>query len=97
MARNYDTRKFKKTSCAKRPVPDPACQLRQSTNETSLRTVEPILEGNKATQAQPCLCRDGNVFQITDGCMEILVVRLDFSLPDCRGAGPTRRFSKSPL
>lgn len=28
------------------------------------------------------------MFQITDGRMEILVARLDFSLVDCRGAGP---------
>lgn len=27
------------------------------------------------------------MFQIIGGCMEILVVRLDFSLLDCRGAG----------
>lgn len=27
------------------------------------------------------------MFQITDGCMEILVARLDFSLLDCRGTG----------
>lgn len=28
------------------------------------------------------------MFQITDGRMEILAARLDFSLADCRGAGP---------
>lgn len=38
--------------CAE-PARDPACQLRQSTNETSLRAAELILEGNKAPQAQP--------------------------------------------
>lgn len=43
--------------------------------------------GIKLHKHRPCLCRDGNVFQITDGCMEILVARLDFSLLDCRGAG----------
>lgn len=44
--------------------------------------------GIKLHKHSPCLCKDGNVFQITDGCMEILVARLDFSELDCWGAGP---------
>lgn len=51
--------------------------------------------GIKLHEHSPCLCKDGNVFQITDGRMEILVARLDFSLLGCRGSSrPTRHFSK---
>lgn len=64
----------------------------EPTAETSARL---LLAENKATGAQPpCLCKDGNVFQITDGRMEILVARLDFLLAGCRESG---RFSNSPL
>lgn len=78
-------------ACAERPPADPACRLRQSTNETSQRAGELILEGIKLHKHSPCLCKDGNVFQITDGCMEILVARLDFSLLE--GSAPARLFS----
>lgn len=51
--------------------------------------------GIKLHEHSPCLCKDGNVFQITDGRMEILVARLDFSLLGCRGSSrPTRHFLK---
>lgn len=58
MSWNYDTKALKTEeklvkARAERSAPDPACQLRRSTNETSLRAGEFIIEGNKATQAQP--------------------------------------------
>lgn len=63
-------------------------QLREPTSVTSAPL---LLVGSKATGAQPpCLRKDGNVFQITDARMEILVARLDFSLAGCRRAGAAR-------
>lgn len=94
MERHGETRTTaQKNMCRGFKSASSAFQLRKPTAETSAPL---LLVENKATGAQPlCLRKDGNVFQITDGRMEILVARLDFSLAGCRA--PVQGASQTAL
>lgn len=62
-----------------------AFQLREPTTQTPAPLL--LVENKRYGSAAPCLRKDANVFQITDGRMEILVARLDFSLAARRESG----------
>lgn len=71
---------------------DGAQTVTRAVSQPALQRLIPEQRASGLWERSPCLCKDGNMFQISDAHMEIVAVRLDLWLRDCRR--PARHFRR---